>query len=284
MILVGAFVSVIAPALAESQNGFVINQTVELTATLESQERSYSIFVKTPPGYDAPKNKERYYPVIYMTDAPHTFQVASGATHLGMGQNGEQEPAILVAIGYAHGEDGMHSRVFDLTPWHDDSWTRYKTGNAEVYFEFLSQLVIPMVEKNYRASTSNRTLAGHSLGGSFGAWVLLKHPEVFENYILTSPSLWFLEKQIFETEALYAEANDDVQANVYFAIGDYETKNKESHYEMVDDLAEFVRLLESREYQNLKIRHEVLSETGHDTAFAQGFVRGVNWLYRTRVD
>lgn len=52
-----------------------------------------------------------------------------------------------MAIGYAHGEDGMHSRVFDLTPWHDDSWTRYKTGNAEVYFEFLSQLVIPMVEK-----------------------------------------------------------------------------------------------------------------------------------------
>ncbi len=272
--------SISSPAMSQTKSGFMIKDSTELTATLEIQNRTYSIFVKTPPGYNAEENKDRLYPVIYLNDAPHTFLVASGATHLGMGKSGKQEPAILVGIGFAHGESGMDSRVFDLTPWHDKTWTRYKTGNASVYFDFLSKKVVPLIEKNYRVNPSNRTLAGHSLGGSFGAWVLLKHPDFFQNYILTSPSLWFLNKQIFETESLYAEVNADLQANVYFAVGELETKANGMFNEMVIELEEFVSVLEKRNYSNLHIQHEVFAETGHDTAFAQGFVRGVNWIFK----
>ncbi len=269
-----------SPALCQDKSGFVIKDSTELTATLELQNRTYSIFVKTPPGYHAEENKERYYPVIYLNDAPHTFLVASGATHLGMGMRGNQEPAILVGIGFAHGENGMDSRVFDLTPWHDETWTRYKTGNAEVYFDFISKKVVPLIEETYRTNPSNRTLAGHSLGGSFGAWVLLKHPDFFQNYILTSPSLWFFNKKIFELEALYSQANTNLRASVYFAVGGEETKANGMQREMVNDLAELVSALESRNFPNLNIQHDVFTETGHDTAFAQGFVRGVNWILK----
>lgn len=241
--------------------------------------KTYDIFVKTPADYDSDSAAKKHYPVIYLNDGPYTFQVASGVTHLPMNV-GKLEQAILVGISFAHGENGMDSRVRDLTQTEDKDWKRYKTGGGPAYLDFIEKEVLPFVESYYRADPARRTLAGQSLGGSFGAWVLLTRPELFESYILTSSSLWFHDRNIFSFEETYAKNNKDLKARVYFAVGEYESPELgTSRNDMVGDQREFVKKLRSRRYPGLVIKDEVISEALHETTFPIGFTRGVRWLF-----
>lgn len=174
----------------------------------------------------------------------------------------------------------MDSRVRDLTPTEDKSWQRYKTGGGSAYLDFIEKEVIPFVESHYRADPARRTLAGQSLGGSFGAWVLLSRPELFESYILTSSSLWFHNRDIFKTEEIFAENNKDLKARVYFAVGEYESpEHGNTRNDMVGDQRDFVKILRSRHYPGLIIKDEVITEALHETTFPIGFTRGVRWLF-----
>ncbi len=249
--------------------------------TIESKilGRTYDIFVKTPADYDSKAAATKHYPVIYLNDGPYTFQVAAGATHLPMNV-GKLEQALLVGISFAHGENGMDSRVRDLTPTEDKEWSRYKTGGGPAYLAFMEKEVFPFVEQHYRTDPARRTLAGQSLGGSFGAWVLLTRPELFESYILTSPSLWFHDHNILDFEQRYAEQHKDLKARVYFAVGEYESlEHRNTRNDMVGDQEAFAARLKSRQYPGLIIKHEVISEALHETTFPIGFTRGMRWLF-----
>ena len=250
------------------------------TLKVDRSNRAYDLYVKVPPGYSNIENSDQKYPVIYLNDGPYTFQVASGATRLPIGAK-KIEPVILVGISFAKGESGVSSRVLDFTPVEDASWKKYQTGGASEYFEFLSEQVVPLVEEKYRADPKRRTLSGQSLGGSFGAWVLLERPGVFSSYILTSPSLWFKDRYIFDVEESYAEARNDLAATVYFAVGSEETLAKGQGQPMVSQLEEFTKTLKSRDYPSLNIKSEVIPEAIHETTFPQGFIRGSQWIYST---
>lgn len=266
-------------AQAQQPKAFTIPNTTIHTLHSASLGRSYDLFIKTPVGYEDQKNADLTYPVIYLNDGPYTFQVASGVTHLPMGAPHKVERAILVGISFAHDEGGMHSRVRDLTPVIDPSWTRYETGGASDYFAFIANEVIPYIETEYRADPGKRTLSGQSLGGSFGAWAMLAHQDIFDSYILTSPSLWFKDRHIFEVEAQYAQRNKDLNAKVYFAIGERETTPDGSRYPMVEQLLEFTEVLQARDYPSLELMVEVIPGAIHETTFPQGFTRGIHWLY-----
>lgn len=174
----------------------------------------------------------------------------------------------------------MASRVRDLTPTQDKSWTNYTTGGAQAYLDFMEEDVLPFVEQHYRADPTRRTLAGQSLGGSFGAWVLLTRPELFDSYILTSASLWFHQRMIFDLEKSYAENHKDLRAKVYFAVGEYENpEHGSTRHDMVGDQNAFVASLRSRNYPRLKIKDEIISGSIHETTFPVGFTRAVSWLF-----
>ena len=145
------------------------------------------------------------------------------------------DKVIVVGISFAQGENSQFSRVRDLTPVVDKDWVKYQTGGAPEYLKFIENEVFGFVEKQYRVNSNQRILSGQSLGGSFGAWVLLTKPELFMGYILTSPSLWFKDDWIFDLESSYSKTNTSLEANVYMAIGTLETKENRMQQEMVGD-------------------------------------------------
>ncbi|MEW5251328.1 alpha/beta hydrolase [Microbulbifer sp. 2201CG32-9] len=255
---------------------FEITNSEIYTVDSKVLARKYNVYVKLPAGYSDEKNKDESYPVLYLNDGPHTFKVASGVTHLR-----QMNKAIVVGIDFAHGEKGQYSRVRDLTPELDESWTRYKTGGATQYLKFIEKELIPFVESHYRADPSRRILSGHSLGGLFGAWVLLTKPELFSSYILTSPSLWFKNELILSLEDHYATKHKSLNANVFLATGALETIKK-SHMlnDMVDGHQRFVRRLRSRNYQGLQIQDEVVNGTDHYSTFPVGLTKGFRWIYQ----
>jgi predicted alpha/beta superfamily hydrolase len=50
--------------------------------------------------------------------------------------------------------------------------------------------LIPYIESAYPASRQ-RTLIGHSTGGLMAVDTLLKHPDLFTNYLAIDPSMWW---------------------------------------------------------------------------------------------
>ena len=257
---------------------FDIPNSVVHTIDSKILNRSYDLYVKLPDGYMQPKNLSRAYPSIYLNDGPYTFQVASGVTHLPMG-SGKFQPSILIGISFAQGDNGMASRVRDLTPVKDKSWTKYTTGEALDYLRFIETEVIPFIEKTYRTDPSSRTLSGQSLGGSFGALALLTKPTLFANYILTSPSLWIHDEHIFKLEKHYAQSHQDLKAKVYFATGALETPDYNSLNDMVALQQRFVAQLRSRQYPNLILKDDIIEGSYHETTFPQGFTKGALWIY-----
>ncbi|MCV0425783.1 MAG: hypothetical protein K5905_09935 [Roseibium sp.] len=259
-------------------HGFQIPRSNVHIIHSEKLARSYPIFVRTPRGYDRAENSDKHYPVIYLNDGPYAFQIASGVTHIPeFGSLYEQ--VILVGISYAVGENARESRTRDLTPVVSDSYKHVVapgTGGADDYHHFLETQVLPFVETIYRADPTNRTLAGHSFGGLFATWVLFNNPELFQNYIISSPSIWLNKKLMFQMEQSYADEHEDLIANVYFGVGELENATGRS---MVSDQLALVKTLRNRNFPGLKIRDHIIPDIDHTLAFPINFTRAIRWIH-----
>ncbi|GHB65345.1 hypothetical protein GCM10008107_12940 [Psychrosphaera saromensis] len=270
---------------AVEQNKVEIANSHIVTIDSKILGRKYDLFIKVPRGYHSKdnhskdnhsnNNKSKHYPVLYLNDGPYTFKVATGVTHMQ-----PMDKAIVVGISFAHGENGQSSRVRDLTPEVDKSWVKYQTGGAPEYLDFIEKEVFVFVEKNYRTNTKQRILAGQSLGGSFGAWVLLTKPELFSSYLLTSPSLWYKDELIFDVEQKYYQNNKQLKANIYIATGALETPENGMQQDMVAGHSKFVKRLRSRDYQGIKLIDEVVTGTNHYSTFPVGLSKGLVFIYK----
>lgn len=267
-----------APSAA---GGFVIENSTVIPLRSAVSGRDYEIYIKTPPGYDKPENAGRRYPVLYLTDGPYTFQVASGLTRVPF-NHGRFREFIIVGLSYARGEAPADSRRRDLTPWRDHEINGV-TGGGEAYLTFLKQAVMPLVETRYRVDRADRTLAGQSYGGLFGLWVAFHEPELFRNYVLTSPSIWFADRAVLQSEVAYAATHKDLPARIYLATGSREHPGPggcaDCDNDMVADQSRLTAILKSRAYPSLQIRTNVVDDGFHETTFPIGLMQGLQWLY-----
>ncbi|MFZ5616544.1 MAG: alpha/beta hydrolase [Pseudomonadota bacterium] len=240
--------------------------------------RVYRLYVKTPPGYSRAENADRRYPAIFLNDGELFFLAAAGEPLLSY-YNSILEETIVVGVSYAVGEDAIASRQRDLTPVKDESFAN-ETGGGADYLRFLKNEAIPLIESAYRTDPARRTLAGHSFGATFGAYVLLTEPELFANYILVSPALWYADHSMAGIESVYARTHDDLPARVYMAVGDLEgPKSGLKAVDLVSDEIAFAARLRSRNYENLVLRDEVLDGgVSHSTSFPIAYLRALEWL------
>src|SRR5262249_27209318 len=58
---------------------------------------------------------------------------------------------------------------------------------AEDFRRFIGEELIPLIDQRYETVPGNRTYFGHSGGGLFGLYTLCTQPDLFRNYILSSP-------------------------------------------------------------------------------------------------
>jgi predicted alpha/beta superfamily hydrolase len=158
------------------------------------------VLVYLPPGYDAPENGQRRYPVLYLQDGQNCFD---GATSFIPGKEwqvdetverlidqGKIEPIIIVGV-Y---NTGMN-RVNEYTPVKDD---RDHGGQADRYGQWMIEELKPFIDRAYRTQSEpeNTGLCGSSLGGLVTLYLGLTHPEVFRRLAVMSPSVWWAERSI----------------------------------------------------------------------------------------
>lgn len=98
---------------------------------------------------------------------------------------------------------------------------KYQFGQADNHLTFIRNDVIQFIESNYRTNPSNRTNFGFSLGGLFGTYALMTHPDTFKNYILGSPSLWRDIPLLFSLENASLKTKT-LDINLFISFGELE--------------------------------------------------------------
>lgn len=281
------------PASRPTPTPFTLPDTEVWPIRANALGRDYRVYVGLPDSYA--RQPQRRYPVLFVTDADYAFPlIRSIAARLGNRAHGLEE-FILVGLSYSEGDSPLYSRRRDYTPTPngertpDPSGRRPVFGEAEAYRRFLADELMPFVAATYRTDRNRNIYAGHSYGGLFGLHILLTAPEMFSHYIIGSPSLWFDDRVMMKREAERARTEKDLPAEVYMAIGSYETTapgNDDPRYsrslDMVADLRGFERALRSRAYPGLALETEVVAEEDHLSVFPAIISRGLAWALPAR--
>ena len=190
------------------------------------------------------------------------------------------QESILVGISYSRGDDRGVSRTRDYTPTFSpmeksghSSASRLASGHAKEYVEFIADQVIPLLQKKYRIDPANKVFVGHSFGGLLGSYILVNRPEIFDHYIIGSPSLWYDNKVIFQMEKQYAKKQKTLAANVMIYADDND--GSLNNTQMADDVLAFEKILRSRNYTGLKLKVEIMKGENHHSVFPGLLARGL---------
>ncbi|HEX8529853.1 MAG TPA: alpha/beta hydrolase-fold protein, partial [Cytophagales bacterium] len=178
----------------------------------------FHVLVSFPEGYDTAKTA---FPVLYVLDGDNDFPYAMEVLGLLKGECGIREP-LLVGIGYGAkiGSPG-NERFRDYSP------TAMKnapgSGGGPNFLQFLEQELFPMIESNYKVN-QHRSLYGYSFGGLFCAYALFEKPGLFKQILMGSAALGYENRILFEREAAYAQAHQDLPLKVFLEVGAAEQK------------------------------------------------------------
>lgn len=272
---------------APAMHPYVLDGTEVQTIPSRILHRDYEIFVSLPASY---ASSTKRYPVLFITDADYAFPLIRSVNRRVSDHGKKLEEFILVGLSYAKGDDPVHSRNRDYTPTDTTGNSSERpTGQAEPYRQFIEKEVFPFVAANYRADMSRKVFSGHSYGSLLGLHMLLTEPQMFNQYILGSPSLWYDKRVMFDMERSYAASHKDMPAQVFMLIGSFETVkpqsrnpryNKES--DMVKEMKDFEAKLKSRHYPNLSVHSEVILDEDHLTVFPALITRGLFWSFASK--
>jgi len=244
----------------------------EIASTVNNQV--YKVKIQLPRNYH--KTSESY-PVLYVTDAETNF---GGIGYIVQRLIKDKLIPPIIVVGIAYGTDYKtfyKLRRRDLTPGKGTltpgkgTWKYPEAGDAPLFCDFLSNELFPFIESNYRVSIDNRTVYGHSFGGLFGTYVLLNKSELFNNYLILSPSLWYQDSLMLDQVEQFS--NNFESTKVYMASGELEPR--------IDEIQSlFVSKLEKRNFEGLELKAEVMENETHRTIFGRGFTDGMRYLYR----
>ncbi len=163
-------------SIASESKSLILAESIKIHSKILDEERF--ILIHTPKDY---QQNGKNYPVLYLLDGDTHLRHVSGLTEF-LAFNQLMPEVIVVAITNT-------DRARDLTPKPSKQNKRMPTaGGADNFIRYLSDEVMPMVEKQYRTAPY-KILVGHSFGGLFAIHTQFTRPSLFNAYIAISPTL-----------------------------------------------------------------------------------------------
>ncbi|WMJ71409.1 alpha/beta hydrolase-fold protein [Stenotrophomonas sp. 24(2023)] len=267
-----------AAEAATAAPGVVLPDT-EALVIHDPAGRDYPVWVALPADYAL--HPEKRYPVLYVTDALYSFPLARSVRNM-VGQRGVNlEDFILVGLPPQQGLTSKASRSRDYTPsnpprndpaqYSDD----VEYGGAGHYRDFLATQVLPRIDARYRTDPARRAYAGHSYGGLFGAYVLTTQPDLFQTYILSSPSLWFDGHLVARLQNTAVQPTRPT--TVLLSVGSYETIKPGPRYftrnDLLRDNGDFAQQLRGR--RGITVETSVIEGEDHFTVYPTVITRAL---------
>ncbi|TDF41323.1 hypothetical protein EYS14_00215 [Alteromonadaceae bacterium M269] len=226
-------------------------------STIMGDKRSIS--VSLPDGYDSGKHS---YPVVYLLDGEQNLYHAAGTRNV-LTRSGDIPPVILVGLTSVN-------RSLDMTP--SKVADNELSGGANKLLSYIQKEVIPFVEKRYRTNNF-RILSGHSLGGLFTTHALFEKPELFDAYIIVSPSYWWNNRELINRSKSFFSSEYALNRKLFFGIGENDG------YGMQQELIGFVDEVKKSQRTGLEWQHRVFPNEGHMSAQLLVFYQGIKFIF-----
>jgi predicted alpha/beta superfamily hydrolase len=216
-------------AVARQSPSLEFGKAAVFHSAVLNEDRRINVFL--PSGYDA---GTKPYPAIYLLDgsANEDYFHAAGLFDF-LATYGVMPPTIVVGIANV-------DRQRDFTmPSSDpaDLKAAPTSGGALKFVSFLERELIPYIDAHYRV-TDQRTLIGQSLGGLLATQVLLEKPQLFRDYVIVSPSLWWNKEAMLHGAGDSLKKNKTPGSSVYVSVADEPSGMKEAAERLVRQLRE----------------------------------------------
>jgi predicted alpha/beta superfamily hydrolase len=211
--LVMALVGVMSTSFVVAQEpaSLEFGRVVRFRSETLNEERRLNVFL--PPGY---RTGAARFPVIYLLDgsAHEDYFHAAGLFDF-LATYGEMPASIVVGISNVD-----RRRDFTMPSSNPaDLKAAPTSGGATRFVRFLEADLIPYVTSHYRTSDTS-TIVGQSLGGLLATQVLLERPQLFTNYVIVSPSLWWDHQALLKGASGALEKYRAPNRKVYVSVSD----------------------------------------------------------------
>jgi predicted alpha/beta superfamily hydrolase len=249
-----------------AQNGHVKPLTIGEIRTIKSEilkeERTLNIYL--PQNFD----KTKSYPIIYLLDGSmnEDFIHVTGLVQF-FNQMYAMPETIVVGIANV---DRKRDFTFhtDLKDLQKDYPT---TGHSDKFIGFLEKELKPYIENQFKTDTTY--IFGQSLGGLLAIEILLKKPELFNDYFIVSPSLWWDDESLLKQAPQLLAKIKDTQKFVYISVG------KGEHKVMVKDAEDFYTVLQNSNKKNWKVEYKMMESDNHATILHRSLYEGLVRLF-----
>jgi len=206
---------------------------------------------------------DQLYPVLYMTDADWFYGTASDMAYM-MGLEGKD--FILVGIGYGDKASCRDKRLKDLgSDLNADGVPAYT-----LYQSFLKDELFPKIESRYRASSTNRTYFGWSLGALFANHLLYEQRDLFDNYILGGgrfPIDWSTHMQ-----STLRQVRNDRPLSLYVGFPGRDASR--------DDYINMLKSLKDEDLADIFFHWDIYPDQGHDIeSAADALWKGMKYTF-----
>jgi predicted alpha/beta superfamily hydrolase len=252
---------------------FVLGVIDELQSKELGENRILNIYL--PEGYN-PKDNEKY-PVIYLLDgsADEDFIHISGLVQFNSFEWINQVPKSIV-VGIAT-VDRRRDFTFPTTLEKDK--TRFPTtGHSDKFITFIEKELQPFIDKKYKTTTS-KTIIGQSLGGLLETEILLKKPFLFNKYVIVSPSLWWNNGSLLNSDSEILHENFNQQTEVYIAVGKEGLTPTEIPRVMEVDANLLAEKIKASKSKNIRVYFDYLPTENHGTILHPAVSNSFRFFY-----
>ena len=255
-------------------------ENVKIESKILTQERE--ILIYTPVDYDWRENES--FNVIYVFDSQsreffdYTSSMISFLTD-------NTKSYIVVGITSPYNEKLDYARNNDMLPVLEtkDSKDRYGkySGNADNFFAFVSDEIIPFIDSNYR-TLNNRIAVGHSLSASFVLNSFIESPNLFNSYIAISPNFAYDKDKLAKKLVNFDYSKIEKPTYLYLSNAnegiDYWKEWKPAR----DKVYTFYK--QELKNNNLKVQINEFPECNHWSTFPPSLNKGLDFYFKEILD
>jgi len=173
-----------------SKTPISIGEQVTFYSEILGENRVLNLYL--PQGYSPDSSKT--YPVIYLLDGSldEDFIHIAGLVQFGAFSWINLIPETIV-VGISNVD---RKRDFTYpTTIEQDKLDFPTTGGSAEFIDFIEKELQPFIDLHYKTNKV-KTIIGQSLGGLLATEILVKKTELFDNYLIISPSLWWDDESL----------------------------------------------------------------------------------------
>ncbi len=221
--------------------------------------------VALPQQYDPETHQ---YATIYVLDGAENFDFVADHCEK-ISTEYSTTNVVVVSIGYGN------DRTVDYTP----TSAAEGKGHAEEFMRFIKDELIPKMEADFGVDTAreSRMILGHSFGGLLAAYAFTNFNDVFGNYLMLSPSIWYDNEILLR----YEQENRNINNNnhhqlVYMGLGELEKGGR-----MLAPFEAFYHRL-AYNYPGIKLERHLEPHLDHVGSKNPNIIEGLHFYFENR--